>query len=115
MRNVELTLGSDHADPNRFAVSFWIFQPCLLGLSFVIEGPRERRELHAHVLEEEPSLYDSGHVTFYSTGWSVVCEPLRPARHRQLARSPFRTRYSPLSGQAEGGYDRMTGRSTQRY
>jgi [ribosomal protein S5]-alanine N-acetyltransferase len=33
-RFVELTLSSDHADPNRFALAFWILQACLLCLLF---------------------------------------------------------------------------------
>lgn len=32
-----LTLGSDYADPNRLAFTFWILQACLLGLFFGLE------------------------------------------------------------------------------
>ena len=63
-RNAELIHGSGHADPNRFPLSFWIFQPCLLGLFFVLEGLRQRRKLTVDVLEEQPSLNYFGHVGF---------------------------------------------------
>lgn len=49
--NVKLTLGSDHADPNRLAFTFWILQACLLCLPFRLEGLRQRRELPTYVFE----------------------------------------------------------------
>ncbi len=60
-RNTQLTLGSDHADPNSLALAFWILQPCLLRLLLVLERLRQRRKLTADVLEEQPPFNDSGH------------------------------------------------------
>jgi len=36
--NAELTLGSDYADPNRLALTFWILQANLLRLFLFLEG-----------------------------------------------------------------------------
>ena len=60
---------SDHADPNRFPLSFWMFQTCLLRLFFVLEGLRQRRKLPIDVLEEQPLLDYFWHQQIYSTGF----------------------------------------------
>ena len=59
--DADLTLGSDHADPNRLALALRILQPRLLRLCLRLEGLRERRELPADVFEEEPPFSDFGH------------------------------------------------------
>jgi len=59
--NVKLTLGSDHADPNRLALVFRVLQPCLLGLFLCRERLRQGRELPADVFEEQPPFSDFGH------------------------------------------------------
>jgi len=59
--NAELTLGSDHADPDRLALFFRVLLACLLRLCLRLEGLRERRELPADVFEEEPPLNDFEH------------------------------------------------------
>ena len=61
MLNAELTLTSDHADPNRLALAFWVLQPSLLRVFLPLEGLRQGRKLPTDVFEEQPPLYDSGH------------------------------------------------------
>jgi hypothetical protein len=56
-----LGLRSDHADPNRLALPFWVLQPCLLGLFLCCERFRQRSEFTTDVLEKQPSLDDFGH------------------------------------------------------
>ena len=68
-RATELTLGSDHADPNRLALTFRILQPCLLCASLRLEGLGQGRELPADIFEEEPPLGDFGHEEFIA--WSA--------------------------------------------
>ena len=57
----ELTFGSDHSDPNRLALAFWILQPRLLSLFLCRERFRQRSEFTTDVLEKQPSLDDSEH------------------------------------------------------
>jgi hypothetical protein len=64
VETAELSLGSDHADPNCLALAFWILQPCLLGLFLCRERFRQRSEFTTDVLEEQPSLNNSGHLKF---------------------------------------------------
>jgi hypothetical protein len=61
---VELTLGSDHADPNRFALAFWVLLSRRLSLFLLLERLRQGRKLAVDVLEEQPPLDDSGHERF---------------------------------------------------
>jgi hypothetical protein len=63
-RNADLTLGANHTDPNRLTLTFWILQPCLLRLLFVLEWFRQGRKLTTDVLEEQPPLDYFGHVSF---------------------------------------------------
>ncbi len=44
-RNVELTVGSNHADPNRLALTFRVLQPCLLRVFLFLEELRQGRKL----------------------------------------------------------------------
>jgi hypothetical protein len=60
-RKAELTLGSDHADPNRLALALRVVQPCLLGLFLSRERFRQRSEFTTDILEKQPSLDDFGH------------------------------------------------------
>lgn len=62
--DAELTLGPDHADPNRLALFFWILQPRFLCAFLRLEGLGQRRKLAADVFEEEPAFNDSGHEEF---------------------------------------------------
>jgi hypothetical protein len=70
--DADLTLGSDYSDSNRFALTFGILLPRLLGLFLLLEGLRERRKLTIDVLEEQPPLNDSGHPKFIAQA-VLVC------------------------------------------
>ena len=59
-----LGLRSDHSDPNRFALAFWILQPRLLCVFLLLEGLRQGRKLPTDVLEEQPPLDNFGHAQF---------------------------------------------------
>jgi hypothetical protein len=60
----ELTFGSDHSDPNRLGLFFWILQPRSLCAFLRPEGLRQRGELPANVFQQEPPLNDFGHGRF---------------------------------------------------
>ena len=62
--NPELSLGSDHTDPNRLALAFWILQPFFFCAFLRLEGLRNGREFRADVFEKEPLLSDFGHEGF---------------------------------------------------
>ncbi len=64
LRSWSLGLRSDYADPNRFALAFWILLPRLFCHFLPLEGLRQGRELSADVFEEEPPLSDFGHDGF---------------------------------------------------
>lgn len=68
MRNAELTLCSDHADPNRLALAFRVIQPCLLRLFLRLERFRQRHKLAVDVFEEQPPLSDFGHEELIARG-----------------------------------------------
>ena len=60
----ELTFGSDHADPNRFALAFRILQPFFLCAFLCLERLGQGHKLATDVPEEQPPLNDSGHSKF---------------------------------------------------
>ena len=62
--NPELSLGSDHTDPNRLALAFWVLLPLLLRMFLLLEGLRQQHKLAVDVLEEQPSLSDFRHGEF---------------------------------------------------
>ncbi len=68
MRNADLTLGANHTDPDRLALTFWILQPCLLCAFLRFKRLGQGRELPADVFEEKPPLSDFGHVQFIARG-----------------------------------------------
>ena len=45
---------------NRLALTFWILQPCLLGLFLCRERFRQRSEFTTNIFEKQPSLDDFG-------------------------------------------------------
>jgi len=59
-----LLLDPNHACPNRSALSLGIFQSRPLCLFFRLERLRQRRELTADVLIEQPLLDIFGHLKF---------------------------------------------------
>lgn len=72
MPKAGLTLGSDHADPNRLALAFPAPQPHPLRLFLCLEGLRKRRKLAVDVLEEEPLLGDFRHEKFIARAAVVL-------------------------------------------
>lgn len=72
-----LLLDPDHAYPNRSALPLREFQACLLGCCFRLKGLRQRRELTADVLEEQPLLNDF-HSSCIARGWTG-CQAVAPA------------------------------------
>ena len=71
LRSWSLGLRSDHSDPNRFALAFWILQPRLLCVFLLLEGLRQGRKLPTDVLEEKPPLDDFGRGEVIARGASA--------------------------------------------
>jgi len=67
----QLTCGSDHADPNRFALAFRILQPFFLCAFLCLERLGQARELPADIFEQQPPLNDSGHPKLIAQADSV--------------------------------------------
>jgi hypothetical protein len=91
MQEADLTLDSDYADPNPFALTFWVLQAGLLRLLLLLERLRQRRKLAVEVLEEEPLLNYFGHVEFIEQPLRSAEIHSRPTALRQSTRSRWRS------------------------
>jgi len=69
----------NHTQPNRLTLTLWIFQACFFCLPLRLERFRQRRELTADVLEEQPLLDDFGHLRF------IARRKRRPGENRGAA------------------------------